>query len=826
MKNFRMLLTLLGMLLAASAQAKPTGKAFTETVNGTTVRVEFYADGIVRVMKYPEGERPEKKSYSVIMRPEDVTLTVTKAGECTQLSSKLLRVDVDGQTGRVSFNSQRGELLLAETGTPLLERRTAGADPGKLRVAQSWSLAKDEAIFGLGQLRDVTMNWRGHKVELWNHNTYISIPYFTSEKGYGLYWDNAGKSWFEDNERGTTFTSEVGVCADYYFMYRDGTQDGVIASIRQLTGQATMFPLWTMGHWQCRERYKTSDELATVLDRYRELRIPLDGIVQDWQYWGCDSNWNAMRFMNPYYINKVSDPAWDKYLPDDLKPLAAEYKAKGLQPRLKSPEEMVEYVHKNNAHLMISIWASFGSWTEPYKELEKAGALLPFDTWPRNKGVLPYDPFNPKGRDIYWKYLAHLYKMGFDAWWTDSTEPDHFEESAQTDAYQTHDGSWLSVKNAFPLMTNKGIYEHQRAMKGNKKRSVQMTRSGSFGLQHYGAFSWSGDIQASWKEMKNQVPSGLNYSLCGIPFWNTDIGGFFYWDFDMNPRNPAQKELKTRWYQWATFLPLMRNHCSGPMVSELYEMGEEGDWAYDAIVDAVRLRYRLLPYIYSTAGDVVQNSGTMMRPLVMDFASDRRAILLNDEYLFGRSLLVKPVTDPMYTWRDEHKHGHEIYPGVKGAAAPYKVYLPKGARWYDFFTNHVYDGGKTVERPCPINEMPVYVRAGSILPYGPDVQYSGEQAWDSLELRVYPGANGTFTLYEDEGDNYNYEQGAFTQIVMTWDDASRTLTIGDRKGKFKGMLAQRTFRVVLVAPDAANGHLPMPVTRTVSYDGRQVKVSL
>ena len=826
MKNFRMLLTLLGMLLAASAQAKPTGKAFTETVNGTTVRVEFYADGIVRVMKYPEGERPEKKSYSVIMRPEDVTLTVTKAGECTQLSSKLLRVDVDGQTGRVSFNSQRGELLLAETGTPLLERRTAGADPGKLRVAQSWSLAKDEAIFGLGQLRDVTMNWRGHKVELWNHNTYISIPYFTSEKGYGLYWDNAGKSWFEDNERGTTFTSEVGVCADYYFMYRDGTQDGVIASIRQLTGQATMFPLWTMGHWQCRERYKTSDELATVLDRYRELRIPLDGIVQDWQYWGCDSNWNAMRFMNPYYINKVSDPAWDKYLPDDLKPLAAEYKAKGLQPRLKSPEEMVEYVHKNNAHLMISIWASFGSWTEPYKELEKAGALLPFDTWPRNKGVLPYDPFNPKGRDIYWKYLAHLYKMGFDAWWTDSTEPDHFEESAQTDAYQTHDGSWLSVKNAFPLMTNKGIYEHQRAMKGNKKRSVQMTRSGSFGLQHYGAFSWSGDIQASWKEMKNQVPSGLNYSLCGIPFWNTDIGGFFYWDFDMNPRNPAQKELKTRWYQWATFLPLMRNHCSGPMVSELYEMGEEGDWAYDAIVDAVRLRYRLLPYIYSTAGDVVQNSGTMMRPLVMDFASDRRAILLNDEYLFGRSLLVKPVTDPMYTWRDEHKHGHEIYPGVKGAAAPYKVYLPKGARWYDFFTNHVYDGGKTVERPCPINEMPVYVRAGSILPYGPDVQCSGEQAWDSLELRVYPGANGTFTLYEDEGDNYNYEQGAFTQIVMTWDDASRTLTIGDRKGKFKGMLAQRTFRVVLVAPDAANGHLPMPVTRTVSYDGRQVKVSL
>lgn len=396
-------------------------------------------------------------------------------------------------------------MLLTDTKTRL-EARKDEANKGKYRIEQDFRLADDEAIYGLGQLRDVYMNQRGRQnIVLWNHNTYIAIPYFTSEKGYGLYWDNAGKTYFNDivasknngNQPScTSFTSEVGTCADYYFMYKDGTQDGVIASIRELTGQATMFPKWAMGFWQCRERYKTSDELAGVLDKYRELKIPTDAIVQDWQYWGCDSNWNAMKFQNPYYINKVGDPAYAKYLPTDMKQM----KAQG-EPRLKSPEEMVEYVHKNDAHLMISIWASFGPWTEQYRELKKMNALLPFETWPRNSGVMPYDVFNPKARNLYWKYLTHLYQMGFDAWWTDSTEPDHFEKPGDEN-YQTFDGSWLGVKNAFPLLHNKSIYEHQRAMKGNTKRSLQMTRSGSFGIQHYGTLCWSGDVVASWDEMK------------------------------------------------------------------------------------------------------------------------------------------------------------------------------------------------------------------------------------------------------------------------------------------------------------------------------------
>ncbi|MBO7499662.1 MAG: DUF5110 domain-containing protein [Bacteroidaceae bacterium] len=796
------------LLTATQLQAakKVTPKGETKVVNGVSIQATWYSDDIVRIVKYPgTGAAPEKKSYSVVLTPG-------------RAANPNVQVRIDDATGLVTFLNNDGEVLLSETGAPMLDPRSDEVNKGKLRIAQRWQLQEDEDIYGLGQLRDEAMSWRGRDMELWNHNTYIAIPYITSSRGYGLYWDNAGKSRFTDNSEGMQFQSEVSPCIDYYFIYHDGTQDGVMAAVRQLSGQATMLPLWTMGHWQCRERYKTSDELAAVLDKYRQLQIPLDGIVQDWQYWGCDSNWNAMKFQNPYYINKVGDKAWERYLPDDLKKLAADYKAKGLEPRLKSPQEMVDYVHQNNAHLMISIWANFGSWTEPYKELQKIGALLPFDTWPRNKGVLPYDPFNPKARDIYWKYLSHLYQMGFDAWWTDSTEPDHFEETAETDAHQTYDGSWLSVKNAFPLMSNRGIYEHQRAMKGNKKRSIQMTRSGSFGIQRYATFSWSGDIKASWQEMKNQVPSGLNYTLCGIPYWNTDLGGFFYWDYEQSPRNPAVQELQTRWMQWGTFMPLMRNHCSSPMVSEIYEFGQKGDWAYDAMVDAVKLRYRLLPYIYSMMGEVVQHSGMMMRPLVMDFANDVKARRLNDEYMFGHALLVKPITDPMYTWKDDQKRGHEIYPDIRQAKAPVSVYLPTSI-WYDFFTGERYEGGRTILRPTPITDMPVYVRAGSIIPFGPDVQYSDEKNWQELEIRVYPGADGTFTLYEDEGDGYNYERGAFTEIPFTWDDSTRTLTIGPRKGSYKGMLRERRFTIIVA------GHTSSQ-PQTVSYSGEAISINL
>ena len=792
-----------------------------------TTEISVYSPSIIRVTKYADGleQMPAKKSYSVVMEPEKTKFTTSDAGQTVVISTDQMDVAIDKQTGAVRF-AKGQNALLQEIAAGEVKLIAEGVDKGKYEIAQNFRLEQDEAIFGFGQRGSKNLNQRGERIKMWNTNGNITIPYFASEKGYGFYWDNAGRSVFEDSRSLTRFSSEVAQGVDYYFIYGGGSQDAVMASVRQLSGQATMFPLWSMGFWQCRERYKTSDELCEVLDKYRELEIPLDGIVQDWQYWGCDSNWNAMKFMNPYYINKVGDEAWEKYLPDDLKPLAREYVRKGLEPRIKSPQEMVDYVHSKNAHLMISIWASFGPWTDQFAELEKIGGLYPFETWPQNRGVRPYDPFNPEARDIYWKYLKNLYDMDIDAWWSDSTEPDHFEKPGD-DEHMTHDGSWRSLKNAFPLMSNKGVYENLRKQKKNTKRSFQMTRSSSFGIQRFGTFSWSGDITSNWQVMKNQIPSGLNYVTCGIPFWNTDIGGFFGWDINNDTHDPFAQELQVRWMQWGCFMPLMRNHRSGPMLNEFYHYGKPGEWPFDVQKQYVELRYRLLPYIYSTMGEVVQRSGSMMRPLFFDFSYDKRATRLTDEYLFGRSILVKPVTDPLYTFQDERKNGHAIYPEVEKAAAPVNVYLPAGADWYDFWTNEKLAGGRNVMRLAPINIIPVYIKAGTVMPFGPAVQYSTEKPWDNLEIRVYAGANGEFTLYEDEGDNYNYEKGAFTEIPFRWDDDHGTLIIGARQGKFKGMLEKRKFRILLVTEESPAGDTEATsYNAVVDYDGKEVSVKL
>lgn len=785
-----------------------------DTATGITTEAIPYGSGAVRIIKYTGDKAPAKHSFSIIAAPDDSH----SAAIGNRLENGNLAVSCDSR-GRLLFTTLAGDTLLAERECSIAPAEHE-VDRGQYKIGQAWALADGEAIYGLGQRQNRRLNQRGEDVRIWCGNTNITIPYFASRKGYGLYWDNAGDSRFTDADGIATFTSEVAPEIDYYFLYDDGSQDGVVAGIRHLTGDATMFPLWAMGHWQCRERYKSSDELCDVLDRYRSLRIPLDGIVQDWQYWGCDSNWNAMAFMNPHYINEMGNPKWMRYLPNDEDP-----SAESPAPRIKSPAEMVKYVHDNNAHLMISVWASFGPWTPQARELGKIGALLPFDTWPRNRGVLPYDAFNAKARDIYWKYLGEMHKMGFDAWWTDSTEPDHWEKEGDSD-HMTAMGSWRSVKNAFALMTNKGIYDHQRSVKGNNTRSLQMTRCGTFGLQHYATFSWSGDVVSEWDVMKNQIPSGLNYVVCGIPYWNTDIGGFFGWNYGNDPKNPAMAELQVRWMQWGCFMPLMRNHCSSPMVSEIYRFGEPGDWAFDAQKKFVDLRYRLLPYIYSAAGEACHDAGTIMRPLVMDFAADDRAVELSDQYMFGHSLLVKPVTDPLYTYMDQDRKGCTIYPDVKAASAPVTSYLPAGADWYDFWTNRKYAGGHHVKTPCPIDIMPVFVKAGSIMAFGPEVQYSSEKPWDDLEIRIYPGADATFTLYEDDGITYDYEKGAFSRIRFQWDDANRTLSIADREGSYPGMLGRRTFRICLVGESTESGDVPASTTTAVAYEGEALGVRL
>lgn len=818
---------LCGLTCAASLfaqEVKRTSSGATNFIHtqDVTEEVRFYAPDIVRVIKYPSRTLPEKKSYPVVKVPETVNISYSEQDDRLSMKTDYMEVVMDKKSGKISFKDAQGNLLVQEKefGTNFIPRKDGPHD--SYLVSQRFMLQPDETIYGLGQQQTGKLNQRGQELMLRNENTRVCIPYITSEKGYGIYWDNPSPTIFSDTPQETSFNSEAGLMSDYYFMYKDGTQDGVIACIRDLSGQATMFPLWTMGFWQCRERYKSSDELCEVLDKYRELGVPLDGIVQDWQYWGCDSNWNAMKFMNPRYINKMGDPEWMKYLPNGENP-----NAQYPEPRIKSPKEMVDYVHKNNAHLMISVWASFGPWTEQYKELDAMNALLKFETWPRNAGVHPYDPFNPKARDLYWRYLKNLYDLGIDAWWTDSTEPDRFDMGEKEFSLPTADGTFRSVHNAFPLLSNQGVYEHQRAV-SDSKRLFLMTRSSYLGQQRYGSFCWSGDIVSQWNVMRKQIAGGLNYSLCGIPYWNTDIGGFFGWEYGNNWKDVAMQELQVRWMQWGCFMPIMRNHCSSPMESEIYKFGEEGYWAYDAQKKFIELRYRLLPYIYSLCGEATQASGSIMRPFVMDFPRDKKAIRVDNEYMFGRNLLVMPVTDSLYTYYDKGAHkGFTSVPDVAKAVKNVEVYLPQGAKWYNFWTNEMHSGGQTVSMPCPIDIMPVYVKAGSILPFGPAVQYTSEKKWDNLEIRVYPGADADFTLYEDEGDNYNYEKGAFSQIRFHWDDATRTLTIGERKGDYKGMLKKRNFRILVVNRQSPSGDKePTQFSRSVRYNGKAQTIKL
>lgn len=433
-------------LMGQTVERTESGVRFSTSQPVLNGEIVFYSPSIVRVVKYPSAEMPEKKSYPVVMTPQKVDFSFGQKAEEVVLTTSNLVVILDAETGRVEYRDLKGNTLLAEKpyGTNFLPRRDV--NKSSYKVSQAFMLQPDEVIYGLGQRQAGVMNHRNQQIELRNVNTNICIPYFTSARGYGVYWDNPAVSQFNDSPYETSFTSQVGLLSDYYFLYRDGTMDGVIASLRDLTGKATMFPLWAMGYWQCRERYKTPDELCNVLDKYRELEVPLDGIVQDWQYWGCDSNWNAMKFMNPYYINKIGDEKWMKYMPGGEQP-----KLLTREPRIKSPQEMVDYVHKRNAHLMISIWPSFGPWTDQYKELKEMKALLPFDTWPWNSGTAPYDPFNEKARDLYWRYLTPMYDMGMDAWWTDSTEPDHFNVKDSNFDLMTADGSFRSVHNAYPL---------------------------------------------------------------------------------------------------------------------------------------------------------------------------------------------------------------------------------------------------------------------------------------------------------------------------------------------------------------------------------------
>ncbi len=882
-----------------------------------TLTVQVWTPSVIRILYGTGLTEPVHKSLSVISTPQHVAWHLGVHPEYVIISTGSVQVQVNRATSAVQFLNEQGKPILSETpnGRSLTPETLPGPTPESSYISQqSFKLSPDEDIYGLGQHRLPTsqgnMSYRGITVHLEQANREVAIPFLTSSKGYGLFWDNASHTdvsvgagiaktipssqlftedgkpggltaqyynghdfatlvrtrvdpqvdfnwvgspakgvghdyfsarwtgfvqapkagdytfvttsddgvrlwvdgkliiddwsnhaarddqatvhftaqsmhkirmdYFQDTRdaivhlawqygqpQNTVWTSEAANCIDYYFIYGPSL-DKVMAGYRGLTGQALMPPKWALGYWQSKERYRSQQEWLNIAQKYRSLHIPIDAIVQDFLYWE-PYPWGSNKFNTTLYPH----------------PAAA----------------ISTLHHEFHMHFMISVWGKFypGTPNNPdvnYDVMNEHGFLYP----PQPDSSRYYDAFNPAARALYWSFLrTQLFTKGVDAWWLDADEPE--VDMWAFRKVQTAAGLGATVLNAWPLMHTTGVYMGQRADDPSKRVFI-LSRSAFAGQQRNGAATWSGDITGDLDTFRRQIPAGLDFCLSGIPYWTTDIGGFFE-NYPNGSKNPEYRELFTRWFEWGAFCPIFRVHGMDTP-KELWRFGSH----YEPIlVRYDKLRYRLMPYIYSLAWHVTAHAGTIMRALVMDFPSDVEARESRSEFMFGPALLVCPVTHRGATSRS--------------------VYFPKGTNWIDFWSGSTYPGGETITAPAPLQTMPLYVRAGSIVPMGPFLQYAGEKLPNPVELRIYRGANGKFTLYEDQGNTYNYTKGIYATISISWNDKSGVLTIGKRKGSFPGMLKKRTFNIIMVNPEKGTGlHISTQPDRVVSYDGRAIKVRL
>jgi len=753
-----------------------SGSSFTVDATGVTFtltagkqKVQVCAPDIIHVQYTTATAIPMKTELSVSNSwSTPVPFCVTEAAGAVTITTSRLKVTVNEMTGVVTYLDLAGTTVLAESSKTMTATTVEGVSTHTVKTA--FLSPTNEALFGLGQHQDGVINRKGSTLHMLNANTQIQIPVVVSNKGYGVFWDNYSSSDFAGNVASNSqysFSSEAGDLVDYYFFYGP-TIDGVIANYRIATGAAPLFPKWAYGLFQSKDHYQSANELLTVEKGYRNANIPVDVIVQDWQYW------------SPY--------VWGSQLMDPS--------------RYPDPASLVQQLHAANVHTMISIWPLYQTRAgntamvtgelDPYNALNAINALYPDTT---SGGYYHfYDTFNAMARTLSYQYDHDrlIGKYGWDAIWADNTEPQSYPEGVNVHAATTALGKGALYINAYPLEHNRGIYEGWRSMGPDDKRVYVLTRSAFAGQQRYAAGVWSGDINATADVYTAQIPGGLGLAISGLPYWTTDIGGYF---------GTPTEELFTRWFQFGAFCPTFRIHGQAP--KELY--GSQWSATGKANMLAVdNLRYRLMPYIYSLAWMVTNQGYTMMRPLVFDFQDDTKGYGIKDQFMFGPALLVNPVTAMGATSRS--------------------VYLPAGT-WYDFWTGATAMGGATATAAAPLSQIPLYVRAGSILPLGPMIQYATQSA-DPMEIRVYKGANGSFTLYEDENDTYNYEKGQYAQIPFSWDDAAQQLTIGARTGSFTGMLASRTFNIVWVgASHGAGGAVTSPADQMVKYDGSAMVVS-
>jgi alpha-D-xyloside xylohydrolase len=730
------------------------------------LRVQVCTERIIRIVYSPSPVVPPRTEDLVIKSSwPEVDWTLSSTPDSVVVGTSALSVRIARSNGTITFQDREGTRLFEDDGRTLTGVVVNGEATYHAEMfSRLWG--SSEAFYGLGSHQAGVWNYRGEAVDISQDNTNIGIPVFVSSNGYGILWNNASRSRFDNRFLQALYlSSEVADAIDYYFLYGPEFDD-MIAAYRELTGDAPLFGKWAYGFWQCKNRYATQNELLGIAHRYRELHIPADGIVQDWFWW-----------------RTMGEPVFDSA-------------------RYPSPQTMIEDLHGSHFHFMISSWPFFRPGTGTYDDMDRRGFFVAKTIVAafHPAGQALYDAFNAQARGYYWGLLdTALFRIGTDAWWLDTTEPE--TEGRATNILVTSRvaaGSGARYANMYPLMATTAVYAGQRA-ETDRKRVFILSRSAYAGSQRTAAAVWSGDVNADWTFFRKQVPAGLNYAVSGLPYWTTDIGGFVLG----HPDDTDYRELFVRWFQFGAFNPIFRVHGTrSPDQNELWSYGPEAQ----AILTAFdRLRYRLLPYVYSVAWMTTHSRYTPMRPLVMDFRTDARAASVGDQFMFGPAVLVNPVLEP--------------------AARSRRLYLPH-ARWYDFWTGRSFDGGRTIDAEAPLERIPLFVRAGAILPLGPDVEWATEKPADPLEVRVYRGADGSFTLYEDEGDSYDYEKGAYATIRFDWNESRGALTIGDRQGRFPGMPDSRTFRIVFVDEHHGIGIDPTTTAdREVRYSGERLVVT-
>ena len=777
-------------VLSVVAQAKVV--SFTKDNDGITfkldkglMKVKVCSDNIIEV-KYTVLQDFLMKKSLVITNDwkKGTKFTLSENKEEIVIITGNLKVWINKSTNAIRFTDLKGSTILSEDGgngknmTPAV---IAGLQVNNC-TTQFLSPA-NEALFGLGCHPEdsLSINYKGRNQDLVIKYMTGAIPVILSTRGYGLLWDNYSPSYFYGGEAGNTkfkYMSESGEMVDYYFIYGPSF-DNIISSYRKATGEAPMFPKWAFGLFQSQDRYKSQVEVLSVKDNYRKNNIPVDCIVQDWFYW------------EPDVIG--SHKFWPERYPD--------------------PKAMVAELHKANIHAMISIWPVMAKGTANYNAMAKAGNLttILWDNVMTHTFDNYYDAHSEKARKMYWDQARDslIKPQGWDAWWVDQCEPDNGTLLDERRKAVFAIGRGIDYFNTYSLMHSTGLYENWRKdIPG--KRAFFLIRQAFAGQQRNAATLWSSDITCTWNAYRNQVPQGINACVSGIPYWTSDIGGYhFHWQAP-DWSAPKNRELFTRWFQFGTFSPIFRIHGKG----ERALFSDNWDATTKSILlNYDNLRYRLLPYIYSLAWKVTNEGYTIMRSLAFDFPDDDAIKSIPDQYMFGPAFMVNPVTKSLYNLSNSQD--------IKKTR---KVYLPKMSDWYDFWTGKLINGGQTIDADAPIETIPLYVRAGSIIPMGPYLQYATEKGADPIEIRVYTGANADFVLYEDENDTYDYESGKYSTITMSWNEAEKTFTIKDRNGKFPGMLENRTFKIVWVNSNNGTGVEPAKKAEIVQYTGKEIKI--